>query len=230
MVNCLIRSVFVVFIATLVSSCKQSETKTNPIVQREVTSEIVKENLQGNLTVKHELILNEPYKGGNILTAEWENLIPEDELAVLLNPPEYLDQIEENTIEDQLANNLQNTAKPELPLNDYQQALVSTNTIALLDGVIIRIPGFVVPLEINSEQVITSFFVVPYFGACIHLPPPAPNQMIYIDVKQGLKLNSIHDPVWVSGKLSTTLTENDLATSAYSMEIYAIENYGEVVE
>jgi hypothetical protein len=115
-------------------------------------------------------------------------------------------------------------------VSDYEQALSSTNTITLLDGVRIRIPGFVVPLEVDEQQRVTRFFLVPYFGACIHLPPPPPNQMIYVDVKQGVKIENISDPVWVSGELTTTLVENDMATAAYSLNIEAIAAYEEIME
>jgi hypothetical protein len=103
-----------------------------------------------------------------------------------------------------------------------------TNTIAMLDGVRIRIPGFIVPLEVDEQQRVTRFFVVPYFGACIHLPPPPPNQMIYVDVAKGVKIETISDPVWVSGELTTSIIENDMATAAYVMHIEAIASYEEV--
>ena len=107
-------------------------------------------------------------------TIEWSDLIPQDELDILLNPPDYMDDIQDGSIEDQIDSQLRNTNALDSE-DRYQQALVSTNIRPEMDGKAIRIPGFIVPLEFNSEQTITEFFLVPYFGACLHMPPPANN-------------------------------------------------------
>jgi hypothetical protein len=175
------------------------------------------------------LILNAEHNITGLLTAEWTDLIPEDELFLLLNPPAYLNEIDDGSLEDSMSkNNERPTNFIDETVSDYEKALSSTNTIAMLDGVRIRIPGFIVPLEVDEQQRVTRFFVVPYFGACIHLPPPPPNQMIYVDVAKGVKLETISDPVWVSGELTTSIIENDMATAAYVMHIEAIASYEEV--
>lgn len=106
---------------------------------------------------------------------QWTDLMPPDDLEALLNPPAYLDEIPDGSPEDQIGNSA-GTAKDDR----YQQALVSTRVRPEFDQRKIKIPGFVVPLEFNDEMVITEFFLVPFFGACIHVPPPPPNQMIHI--------------------------------------------------
>ncbi|WDE08431.1 DUF3299 domain-containing protein [Thalassomonas viridans] len=161
-------------------------------------------------------------------TVEWVSLMPEDDLQALLNPPDYLVQITDGSMEDQIASQIQNAMSQEQTGKDsYQQALVSTDIIEAMDGKNIRIPGFVVPLEYDENQLITSFFLVPFFGACIHAPPPPPNQIIYVESAAGIVHHSLYDPVWVLGTLSTTLVENDMAIAAYSMEMQHIENYDE---
>ena len=159
-------------------------------------------------------------------TIEWTELIPAKELEALMNPPDYLNDIEDGSIEDQIAGQIK--AQLEIDENDpYQQALVSTNVIAEMDGQSVRMAGFVVPLEFNDETfTVTQFFLVPFFGACIHVPPPPPNQIIFVNYPKGFTLKSIQDPFWVSGDLIVTLTENETATSAYSMELDLIEPYG----
>jgi hypothetical protein len=114
-----------------------------------------------------------------------------------------------------------------VPKDRYQQALVSQEVVAEMDGKMIRLPGFIVPLEYKSEQIVTKFFLVPYFGACIHVPPPPPNQIILVDYPKGLKLESIYDPFWLSGKLKVVLTENDVAISSYSLDLKDYELYQE---
>lgn len=158
-------------------------------------------------------------------TLEWDDLIPSEDLNALLNPPSYINDIEDNTFEDNISDQIKNSL--DTTSNDrYQQALVSKNIIKDMDGRSVRIPGFVVPVEFD-EEVITEFFLVPYFGACIHSPPPPPNQIIYVQAAKGLKLETLYDPFWISGKLSTTLVENFMATAAYSLQMTSYEAYTE---
>lgn len=114
----------------------------------------------------------------------------------------------------------------------YDAALVSTKTRPEFNNSHIRLAGFVVPLEFDDNQVISEFFLVPYFGACIHLPPPPPNQIIHITLdnkvmNKGFNLQQLYEPVWVSGQLKTQLLENSMATSAYSMSAHNITPYTE---
>ena len=154
----------------------------------------------------------------------WDDLIPKEELEILLNPPEYLNDIVEGSDQDVLG-------KPSggagaLAADDlYQQALNSVNVRKEIDGQAVRVPGFVVPLEFDDNQVITQFFLVPYFGACIHMPPPPPNQIILVNYSTGLELDALYDPIWVSGMLKVSMTENNLGRSAYSMDMHIFEPY-----
>jgi hypothetical protein len=158
-------------------------------------------------------------------TVEWVDLLPKDDLEALLNPPEYLNDILDGSVEDQIESNLGSSI--EEPLDRYQAALVSQRIIPELDGQALRIPGFIVPLEFGDEAKVTKFFLVPFFGACIHLPPPPPNQIIYVEYPKGLAINSTYIPYWISGVLNTSLIENDVATAAYVMSMQYIEDYNE---
>ena len=107
----------------------------------------------------------------------------------------------------------------------YESALVSTDTVDALNGENIKLPGFIVPLEFDDDNAVTQFFLVPYFGACIHMPPPPPNQMVLVEYPEGLEMEALYTPFWVSGELSIQITENDLGTSAYAMQMDSIEVY-----
>ncbi len=159
-------------------------------------------------------------------TIEWTALIPEDVLEALLNPPEYLSQIEDGSVEDQISSQIKNSIAAAQD-DAYQQALVSTEVNSDMNGAQVRIPGFIVPLEFDEQQTVTQFFLVPYFGACLHMPPPPPNQIILVDYPTGFRIDGLYTPFWISGKLSTTLSENELATSAYSMQMASFELYEE---
>ena len=165
-------------------------------------------------------------KEASFRTIEWIDLMPKDDLEVLLNPPQSVTDIEDGSFEDQISSQIQNSLAAASD-DRYQQALVSTRVVAEMDGKAIRLPGFVVPLEHNDDQAITQFFLVPYFGACIHMPPPPPNQIILVNYPQGIIFNNIYDPVWVSGVVKTSIQQNDLATAAYVMELAQFEIYTE---
>lgn len=165
-------------------------------------------------------------------TIEWLELLPEDDLQALLNPPDYLNEIVDGSAEDQIASQIQSAmSADDSPQSAYEQALVSTRFVEEMNGQDIRVPGYVVPLESEyiSEgqgyQLVKRFFLVPFFGACLHMPPPPPNQIIYVTSEEGFKLPSIYDPVWVSGTLKTALYEDQLATSAYVMNMEKLEPY-----
>ena len=157
-------------------------------------------------------------------TIEWPDLMPPEILAILLNPPEYIAEIEDGSAEDQISSQMK-SAVNQSEEDAYQQALVSTDVNENLDGAMIRIPGFVVPLEFDEEQTISQFFLVPYFGACLHMPPPPPNQIILVNAPKGIQMSALYDPFWIEGQLSTSFQENDMATSAYAMQLQRIEPY-----
>ena len=161
-------------------------------------------------------------------TMEWIELIPKDDLEALLAPPDYLSQIEDGSMADRIESQIQSSMTPQQSGDDrYQQALISTNIIEALNGKKARIPGFVVPLEFNDDQVVKSFFLVPYFGACIHSPPPPPNQIIYVQDDAGIVLESLYEPIWISGTLTTDLFEDQMGTAAYILSLDYIESFDE---
>jgi hypothetical protein len=59
------------------------------------------------------------------------------------------------------------------------------------------------------------------------MPPPPPNQIVYVESDQGITLESLYDPFWVSGKLSTKIFEGETATAAYTMKMAEMELYDE---
>jgi hypothetical protein len=156
-------------------------------------------------------------------TVEWTDLMPQDDLDAILNSPDYLDDIADGSAEDQIGSKVQKAANARD--SRYQQALKSTRVVAKFNNQLVRIPGFVVPLEFDDEQTITQFFLVPYFGACIHMPPPPPNQLIYVSYPEGLKLEALYDPFWITGLLKTSLVENETAISAYAIDVNSIMPY-----
>ena len=89
----------------------------------------------------------------------------------------------------------------------------------------VRIPGFIVPVDFEQQQTITRFLLVPYFGACIHEPPPPPNQTIYAEFEPGYELKAIWEPFWIEGKIFVSRVEENLATASYTLVANKIEPF-----
>ena len=130
-----------------------------------------------------------------------------------------------------------------IPDDEYQKILLriqaemdAAPVIEALDGELVKIPGFIVPLEITNTS-ISEFLLVPYFGACTHTPPPPANQIIYSKIKNEYTTNDLTEPVWITGKLITgrfisQLNEAGVSqaadiSSSYSLEVEKIEKYKE---
>lgn len=157
---------------------------------------------------------------------DWVALMPEDDLSALLNRPEILNDIADGSAADSIDDFASKQFEDE-QAQRYQQALVSTRVIDEFDGKAIRIPGFIVPLEQNEEQKATAFFVVPYFGACLHMPPPPPNQILYVEYKEGVAVENLYDPYWFEGTVKIDNHESALGTSAYSLVLDSFTLYEE---
>jgi uncharacterized protein len=101
----------------------------------------------------------------------------------------------------------------------------TTDTLKKLDGKLVRIPGFVVPLDDFQEDG-AEFLLVPYYGACVHTPPPPPNQivMVEMDGKKSIRLN-LFDAVWMSGRLKIASIESPYGTVGYQLVGLKVEPY-----
>ena len=112
--------------------------------------------------------------------------------------------------------------------------LMKTATNTDLEGRRIKIPGYLLPLEFSGTMV-TEFLLVPYVGACIHTPPPPPNQIVHVKVltKGGYKSSKYFDPIWVTGVISANTMVSDLflvdgsaeISTGYTMKADSIEPY-----
>ena len=93
-----------------------------------------------------------------------------------------------------------------------------------LNGKMIRIAGFVVPLEQVGDKV-SEFLLVPYFGACIHVPPPPANQIIYVTTDKPITHVGSMDAIWINGELHTDQLQTQMGQSGYRMKAKLIEPY-----
>lgn len=93
-----------------------------------------------------------------------------------------------------------------------------------MDGAAVRIPGYVVPLDEDHGRA-KEFLLVPYFGACIHSPPPPSNQILHVKMREPVRGLRSMDTYWVSGTLAATKTETSMGVSGFTLDASSVERY-----
>jgi uncharacterized protein len=92
------------------------------------------------------------------------------------------------------------------------------------NGKIVRIPGYMVPLETSGSGV-TAFILVPYVGACIHVPPPPANQMVFVTTEKPYESSGLFEAVNVTGMFGTASVSTQLADIGYALSADVIEPF-----
>ena len=152
---------------------------------------------------------------GDVRELEWEELMPED-----WDPFSGLEAL----MGDEVQGLADGSAQADRLMNAYREAVRSAPVVGDLDGQRIRLPGFVVPLDFEGTET-SEFLLVPYFGACIHVPPPPSNQIVYVETVAGYPLKELFDPVWVTGEIRTEAHLNEVGDAGYTMQATIIEPY-----
>ena len=165
----------------------------------------------------------EAKRGGAIDTAKpplppgvrdlnWEDLVPKDWSPQRMPDKLGLKKLEDN---DPRANEI--LAKIRA---DWDKAPV----VKALDGQKVRLPGFVVMLE-GDEKGVTEFLLVPYFGACIHVPPPPSNQLVHVIPDKRVPDKTAMYPVWVTGTLTNTQADTKMGSAGYRIKGAKVDEY-----
>jgi hypothetical protein len=126
-------------------------------------------------------------------------------------------------VDDLLARRQELAAKRQVQKNAVNPAL---------NGKLVRIPGYMLPLEFSGKAV-SEFLLVPWVGACIHTPPPPPNQIVHVKTGKPFEMAGIFSPVWVTGQLATGATKKSLflvdgasdIDIGYSLQATEVEPY-----
>lgn len=168
-------------------------------------------------------------KEGEALTIMWEDLMPEgSEEELMREYEEFYAMLEQRYMAN--TTTLADAADPYAAIAegselDFMPQLGNFDTVTELDGEVVRIPGYVVPFDFNSKARHSELLFVPYMGACIHTPPPPPNQIIFVRADPAIQVEDIWVPYWIEGTIETEKVENELGDAAYAMEITTIEPY-----
>lgn len=143
---------------------------------------------------------NTPATGGErVRQITWDDLLPEGWIPPSVSVDHFFD-----------------AAPPQAT------SMADAPVVTELDGQRIKLPGYLVPLTLEGEK-LKDFLMVPYFGACIHVPPPPPNQVVFVSLPEAVAVADPYGPHWVTGVLHTTTSSTELAEAAYTLS-------GELVE
>jgi len=158
------------------------------------------------------LALAAPFAAADVRELQWSELIPAD--APPPPPPVAMHDL------SQLADALEAEAGPAAAQQSPAEPVVKE-----LDGVQVKLPGYIVPLEVGEDGRVTEFLLVPYFGACIHVPPPPSNQIVHATSELGVKVDELYQPFWIEGPLKVEHASSELADAGYRMEAQKIYLY-----
>ena len=184
--------------------------------------------LLGLLAAQPAIAADKNYKPGEKLPAAkaapapaysdigWEALIPKS-----WNPMEAFKNIKLDRLQD-------GDPRATEALDKLREIWDNAPGEASLNGKKVRISGFAVPIEENQGSV-SEFLLVPYFGACVHSPPPPANQIIHVIARPPVKALKVMDPVTISGPLQLERSDVDVAMgmgkSGYKMRAELVKPY-----
>src|SRR5690606_1924079 len=109
-------------------------------------------------------------------------------------------------------------------LGEFDEALLGDAAVQLepaapvvaeLDGGPTGRPAYRVPLRITGAMEVEEFRLVPWLGACIHVPPPPSNQIVHVRSASGIPVDALYQPFWISGEVRVEQVESEMATAGY---------------
>ena len=152
---------------------------------------------------------------GGVPDLEWDDLIPAD-----WQPEKLMSEYDADNLDD-------DDPRAQELMDKLKDLWAQAPVVPELDGKQIRLPGFVVPLEGDAKE-IAEFLLVPYFGACIHVPPPPANQTVYVVTAENAPYHGeLFDTVWVEGRMRVEPFSNDLGDAGYKIEDAKVSVYEE---
>jgi uncharacterized protein len=159
------------------------------------------------------IALAAPLSAAEVRELNWSEMVPADA------PPQVAEPAPMHDL-SQLADALSEAGPAAI------QQSPAAPVVEELDGQMVKLPGYIVPLDVTDEGRVTEFLLVPYFGACIHVPPPPSNQIVHVTAELGVLLDALYQPFWIEGPLKVEQTSSELAEAGYQMQaqkIYAYE-------
>lgn len=112
---------------------------------------------------------------------------------------------------------------------DYKKG-VATPFLKAIEGKPVRLPGFVIPLTDGDVASLSEFLIVPEPMMCIHVPPPPPNLLLYGTASPPISVQSLWEPVWLSGEIRVEKKESSYAVAGFTMVVTKVAPYEEEIQ
>lgn len=154
-----------------------------------------------------------------VVRLTWQQLMPEHERELLQKYAKPANLKKSDLSEDVFQ------ALVKAADSGYQNAMTSAQTTAEYNDKFVEIPGFIVPIEFYENNAPSLIFIVPYYGACIHYPPPPPNQMIFARLEPSSLNVDLERPYLLRGVFKEGMFEDVMGTSAYQLDLINIQYY-----
>jgi len=139
----------------------------------------------------------------DVIDLKWDDLLPDGTTTVPSVLQGFIDH---------------NTA----PLSNQQPE--SSGVRGDWNGLIVRLPGFIVPIDYDGTAV-SAFILVPFVGACVHVPPPPANQLVFVTAPTPYESAGLFEPVHVTGMFGVSSISTQLADIGYALSADKIEPY-----
>lgn len=150
---------------------------------------------------------------GRVRLLTWDNLLPDD-----FRPDRLMQDYDAQNLSD-------DDPRAQELMQKLQAMWKEAPVVAALDGETVKLPGFVVPLE-GDGRVVNEFLLVPYYGACIHVPPPPANQIVYVKAQgRSVQVRRLFDTVWVTGVMKVEHTSSELGEAGYILHALEVAPY-----
>lgn len=155
-----------------------------------------------------------PGASGDPVALDWEDLVPAD----FVQAPDPFMTMSDDEIE-KLMDGSDESARE---LAKLDEAMRYAPVDPSLDGKHVTLPGYVVPLDYDGQTRLKEFLLVPYFGACIHTPPPPANQIVMAELKEAIVVEDGYEPIELRGILHAEESKTDMADAGYRMEVLSV--------
>lgn len=144
-------------------------------------------------------------------TIIWRDLLPDEDLRMI-------EALSEGLADPSLMSRMTNESGITGQFGTF-------NVVEDLDQLVVRMPGYLLPLDFAEHGSAYEFLMLPYHGACVHTPPPPPNQIVYLRSPEPVRFGGLWEPVWVEGRMEIERVDTDLAATAYAMTVRSVEPY-----
>lgn len=154
-------------------------------------------------------------QNSEVITLNWDNLLPDD-----FRPDKLLEGYDVQNLSD-------DDPRAQELMEKLQAMWKEAPVVTALNDRTVRLPGFVVPLE-GDGRVVNEFLLVPYYGACVHVPPPPANQIVYVKAQgRDVRVRRLFDTVWVTGVMTVERTTSELGDAGYTLSALEVTPYEE---